>query len=71
MMYLVAVTLGQLRTFLAVASTGSVRAAAQRLVVTQPAVSAALATLQREVGTALVTREGRGLRLTPSGVAFS
>src|SRR5438445_181455 len=30
------ITLGQLRTFLAVASTGSVRAAADQLVVTQP-----------------------------------
>ncbi|MEO7442781.1 MAG: LysR family transcriptional regulator [Acidimicrobiales bacterium] len=64
-------TLGQLRTFLAVAAAGSVRTAAERLVVTQPAVSAALASLQREVGAALVVREGRGLRLTASGVAFS
>lgn len=64
-------TLGQLRTFLAVAATGSVRAAAERLVVTQPAVSAALATLQQEVGVALVTREGRGLRVTPAGEAFA
>ena len=64
-------TLGQLRTFLAVAETGSVRAAAERLVVTQPAVSSALAQLSAEVGVALVTREGRGLRLTPGGVAFA
>lgn len=64
-------TLGQLRTFLAVASAGSVRAAAERLVVTQPAVSSAVATLQREVGVALVAREGRGLRLTPAGIAFA
>ena len=64
-------TLGQLRTFLAVADTGSVRAAAERLVVTQPAVSSALAQLATEVGVALVTRDGRGLRLTPAGVAFA
>jgi LysR family transcriptional regulator, low CO2-responsive transcriptional regulator len=64
-------TLGQLRTFLAVAAAGSVRAAAERLVVTQPAVSAALASLQQEVGVALVTREGRGLRVTPAGEAFA
>lgn len=64
-------TLGQLRTFLAVAATGSVRAAAERLVVTQPAVSSALASLQREIGVALVTREGRGLRLTTAGDAFA
>jgi DNA-binding transcriptional LysR family regulator len=64
-------TLGQLRTFLAVAETGSGRAASQRLVVTQPAVSAALAALQKEVGVPLVAREGRGLRLTPAGTVFA
>lgn len=64
-------TLGQLRTFLAVAATGSVRAAAEQLVVTQPAVSSALAALQREVGVALVEREGRGLRVTAAGEEFA
>ena len=64
-------TLGQLRTFLAVAETGSGRAASHRLVVTQPAVSAALAALQKEVGVPLVAREGRGLRLTPAGTVFA
>jgi len=64
-------TLGQMRTFLAVASTGSVRAAAEQLVVTQPAVSSALAAVRREVGVALVMRDGRGLRLTPAGEALA
>lgn len=64
-------TLGQLRTFLAVVATGSVRGAAERLVVTQPAVSAALASLGQEVGVPLVVREGRGLRVTPAGEAFA
>jgi DNA-binding transcriptional LysR family regulator len=64
-------TLGQLRTFLAVASTGSVRAAAEQLVVTQPAVSAALAAVRKQVGVALVMRDGRGLRLTPAGEALA
>jgi DNA-binding transcriptional LysR family regulator len=64
-------TLGQLRTFLAVASTGSVRAAADQLVVTQPAVSAALAAVRKQVGVALVVRDGRGLRLTPAGEALA
>jgi len=65
------VTLGQLRTFVALADTGSGRAAASRLVVTQPAVSAAVASLQREVGVPLVVREGRGLRLTEAGEIFA
>lgn len=64
-------TLGQLRTFLAVAEARSVRAAAERLVVTQPAVSSALASLQREIGVALVARDGRGLVLTPAGESFA
>src|SRR5439155_25847328 len=67
----VRVTLGQLRTFVALADTGSGRAAAHRLVVSQPAVSAAVAALQREVGVPLVVREGRGLRLTEAGEIFA
>ena|SRR5271165_3805169 len=64
-------TPGQLRAFLAVAETGSVRAAADTLVVSQPAVSAVLASLQRELAVPLVEREGRGLRLTKSGVVLA
>lgn len=56
----------QLRTFVEVVATGSVRGAAQRLCVSQPAVSAALSSLQREVGVALVVRAGRGLDVTPA-----
>ncbi len=65
------VTLNQLRTFLAVAEGGSVRAAAQELVVTQAAVSASLAALQRSLGMALVAPDGRGLRLTDAGTAYA
>jgi DNA-binding transcriptional LysR family regulator len=65
------VTLNQLRTFLAVAERGSVRAAAEELVVTQAAVSASLAALQKSLGVALVAPEGRGLRLTGAGTAYA
>jgi DNA-binding transcriptional LysR family regulator len=65
------VTLNQLRTFLAVAERGSVRAAAEELVVTQAAVSASLAALQKSLGVALVAPEGRGLRLTDAGTAYA
>ncbi|HVB43772.1 MAG TPA: LysR substrate-binding domain-containing protein [Streptosporangiaceae bacterium] len=64
-------TLNQLRTFLAVAETGSVRAAAADLVVTQAAVSAALAALQKSLAVALVVPDGRGLRLTAAGQAYA
>ena len=64
-------TLNQLRTFLAVAERGSVRGAAQELVVTQAAVSASVAALQKSLGVTLVTPEGRGLRLTDAGTAYA
>ena len=66
-----AMTLNQLRTFVAVADAGSVRVAAESLLVSQPAVSAAIASLERELGVALVARHGRGLRLTGAGTAFA
>jgi len=64
-------TPAQLRTFLAVADEGSVRAAAEARFVTQPAVSAVLAALRRELGVDLVERQGRGLRLTPAGTVLA
>jgi DNA-binding transcriptional LysR family regulator len=64
-------TLTQLRSFLAVVRTGSVHAAAEELVVTQPSVSAAVSALSRELGVKLLEREGRGVRPTPAGAAFA
>jgi len=65
------VTLNQLRTFLAVAEHESVHGAAQELVVTQAAVSASLAALQKALGLALVAPDGRGLRLTDAGREYA
>jgi LysR family transcriptional regulator, low CO2-responsive transcriptional regulator len=65
------VTLNQLRTFLAVADHESVHGAAQELVVTQAAVSASLAALQKALGLALVAPDGRGLRLTDAGQEYA
>ena len=64
-------TLNRLRSFLAVADSGSVRAAAEDLVVTQAAVSASIAALQKSLGVALVTPDGRGLRLTDAGASYA
>ncbi|MBC5800542.1 MAG: LysR family transcriptional regulator [Candidatus Eremiobacteraeota bacterium] len=63
-------SLHQLQTFLDVIDAGSVRAAAERQNVSQPAVSSALATLQREVRAPLFERDGRTLRLAASGKAL-
>ena len=65
-----AITLTQLTAFLAVMRGGSVTAAADELVVTQPSVSAAIASLGRELGCELFERAGRGIRPTAAGVAF-
>jgi LysR family transcriptional regulator, low CO2-responsive transcriptional regulator len=65
-----AITLNQLACFLAVARAGSVSAAAERLFVTQPSVSSAISALSREVGADLTQRVGRGIGLTPAGLAF-
>jgi DNA-binding transcriptional LysR family regulator len=67
----VSVTLTQLRSFLAVVRSGSVTAAADELVVTQPSVSAAITALSREVGAPLLERDGRGVRPTSAGDAFA
>lgn len=64
-------TWSQLATFAEVAETGSVHAAARRLVVTESAVSASLASLHKALGVPLLEREGRGLRLTPAGHAYA
>jgi LysR family transcriptional regulator, low CO2-responsive transcriptional regulator len=66
-----AVTLTQLVAFLAVVRRGSVTAAAEELVVTQPSVSAAVAALERELGVPLTERAGRTLRPTPAGAAYA
>jgi LysR family transcriptional activator of mexEF-oprN operon len=59
--------LNLLRVFLVVAEAGSVTAAANRLYLTQPAVSAALRRLSTSIGTPLFVRAGRGVELTSRG----
>jgi LysR family transcriptional activator of mexEF-oprN operon len=59
--------LNLLRVFAVVAETGSVTAAASRLYLTQPAVSAALRRLTGVIGAPLFARSGRGLVLTSRG----
>ncbi len=63
-------SLNQLRTFLAVAESGSVGGAAERLSISQPAVSAALTSLSQAAGAPIVERDGRGTRLTAAGQAL-
>ena len=59
-----------LRWFREVADGATVTETAQRARITQPALSRALARLEAEVGTPLLTRSGRRLIPTPAGRLF-
>jgi DNA-binding transcriptional LysR family regulator len=65
-----AVTLQQLRYFVAVAEEGNVSRAAARLLVAQPSVSAQLRQLERTLGADLFRRHQRGVELTRAGAMF-
>ncbi len=60
-------TLTQLSAFVLVARLGSVRAAAEALGVSEPAVSQAIAALRKQLGDELVFRSAGGMALTPGG----
>lgn len=60
-----------LRLLQEIARTGSLSAAALELGFSQPAISYQLRSLEREVGTVLVVRNGRSTRLTPAGEALA
>ena len=64
-------TFAQLRTFALVAELGSLRAAAEALGVSEPAVSAAVAALRTDLGDPLFRRTGTGIVLTPGGRALA
>ena len=59
-----------LRYFLAVADEGNITRAAERLHVSQPALSTQLAALEDELGHKLFERSARGIALTEKGLAF-
>jgi DNA-binding transcriptional LysR family regulator len=62
--------LRHLRYFVAVADAQNMGRAAQRLRVAQSALSRQIQDLEREVGTPLLARLSRGIRLTTAGDAF-
>jgi len=63
--------LRHLRYFVAVADAGSLTvAAARKLHTSQPSLSRQIRALEDEVGAQLLTRNARGIELTPAGRAF-
>jgi DNA-binding transcriptional LysR family regulator len=63
-------TLKQIATFHTVARLGNVSKAADELHITQSAVSIQIAAIEEAVGTPLLVRTGRGVRLTDAGETF-
>lgn len=63
------VELRQLRQFIVLAESKSFRVAAERLFMAQPPLSVAIKKLEEEVGTLLVERTTKGIKLTPAGEA--
>jgi DNA-binding transcriptional LysR family regulator len=61
------VRLQQLQLLIAIASGGSLRAAAEAMHVSQPGLTKALRQLEEEFGTELVLRTPKGARLAPAG----
>jgi DNA-binding transcriptional LysR family regulator len=59
-----------LEYFVAVAELGSFTRAAAALSIAQPSLSHSIAWLERDLGSKLFERHGRGVRLTPSGEAL-
>jgi LysR family nitrogen assimilation transcriptional regulator len=64
------VELRQLRYFLAIVDHGSVSKAALSLFIAQSALSQQIAKLEEELGTTLLQRSSKGVRVTESGLAF-
>ena len=59
--------LQQLRLIIAIAESGSLRAVAEQMNVTQPALTKTLRLLEEEFGAALAVRSAKGVRLTAAG----
>jgi len=59
-----------LKTFLTIADTGSFSLAAERLYLTQPAISKRIQSLENELDARLFDRVGRQTLLTPAGEVF-
>jgi DNA-binding transcriptional LysR family regulator len=61
-------TLRQLEYFVAAGETGSITLASERIAISQPSISAAIAHLEQELGVQLFVRHhAQGLSLTPTG----
>ncbi|MCR5601590.1 MAG: LysR family transcriptional regulator [Ruminococcus sp.] len=63
-------TLQQLKYIIAIAETGSITTAAQRLFIAQPSLSKSVAELEKEMGITIFNRSNRGVYLSEDGTKF-
>lgn len=63
-------TLETYRNFLTIVDCGNILAAAQKLMVAQPALSTQLKNLEQSLGVKLINRSPKGVTLTPAGEIF-
>ncbi len=63
-------TLQQLKYVIRIAQSGSINLAAQKLFVSQPSLSNAVAELEKEMGITIFVRSSRGVYLTEDGAKF-
>jgi DNA-binding transcriptional LysR family regulator len=64
------VTLNQLQYVIEIAKTGSINNAAQRLFISQSALSTSISSLEKEIGQSIFVRSKRGVTLTSFGHTF-
>jgi DNA-binding transcriptional LysR family regulator len=69
-LHTVAAMLPQLRAFLVVSEEGSINRAAERLRLSQSALSRQMQALEHEMGGPLLERNSSGIKLTPGGLAL-
>ena len=65
------IKLNQIYVFLTTVEYGSFTAAAEKLHLTQPAVSRTITNLEEELGLYLIIRDTRNFRMTPAGKRLS
>ncbi len=63
-------TLQQLKYAITIADAGSLNKASELLYVAQPSLTSAIQELEKEIGTSIFHRSGRGVTLTNDGVEF-
>lgn len=66
-----AVSAARMETFLVVARLSSIRRAAAQLHITEAAVSAAVAHIEKQLGAKLIAKSGRGIALTEAGRIYA